>query len=186
MSRFAVRAVTSADAPVLADLLNAVIRAGGTTALEDEFTPGALDAVYLTGPSVHCCHVAEDASGALAAFQTLVRYPGLPDNVGDIATFAALDRKQSGAGSALFAATTRRARELGLAAINATIRADNTGGLAFYTKQGFVDQAVTKSVPLADGTLVDRVHKRFDLRIAQERMPGDQTKQQSSPLKGKA
>lgn len=161
---FAVRPVTSADAPALADLLNAVIRAGGTTALETPFTPQALDAAYLTGPGVHCCHVACDEAGEIAAFQTLGRYPGLPDDVGDIATFAGLERKQSGAGSALFAVTTARARALGLSAINATIRADNTGGLAFYTKQGFADHGLTPAVPLADGTPVDRVHKRYSLQ----------------------
>lgn len=160
---FTVRPVTRADAPALAELLNAVIRAGGTTALEADFTPEALDTAYLTGPTVYCCHVAIEEAGDIAAFQTLGRYPGLPENVGDIATFAALDRKQSGAGSALFAATKARVRALGHSAINATIRADNAGGLAFYTKQGFADHGVTPAVPLADGTPVDRVHKRFNL-----------------------
>ena len=163
MSRLAVRRVFSADAPALAVLLNAVIRAGGTTALEAEFTPEALDAAYLTGPKVFCCHVAEDERGELAGFQTLGRYPGLPEDVGDIGTFARIGGIQRGVGSALFAATRARAAALGLVAINATIRADNAGGLAFYTKQGFVDYGVTPAVPLADGTPVDRVHKRFSL-----------------------
>lgn len=158
---YAIRPVTSADAGALADLINPVIRAGGTTALEREFTAPALDAAYLTGPGVYCCYVAEDEIGALAAFQTLGRDPGLPGDVGDIATFAAVARQQGGAGSALFAVTAAKARELGLSAINATIRADNTGGLAFYTRQGFTDHTVTKAVPLQDGTPVDRVHKRF-------------------------
>ncbi|MGB7654292.1 MAG: GNAT family N-acetyltransferase [Novosphingobium sp.] len=161
---FTVRPVTSADASVLADLINPIIRAGGTTALQGEFAPEALDHAYLTGPQVLCCHIALDEAGAVAAFQTLGRYPGLPDDVGDIGTFASLDRKQSGAGSALFAATKARARELGHSAINATIRADNVGGLAFYTKQGFVDFGEAPAVPLADGTLVCRVHKRFFLQ----------------------
>ena len=160
---FTVRPVTSHDAPALADLLGPIIRAGGTTALQGEFTPEALDHAYLTGPQVLCCHIALDDTGEAAAFQTLGRYPGLPDDVGDIGTFAALDRKQSGAGSALFAATKARARELSHSAINATIRADNVGGLAFYTKLGFTDHGVTRAVPLADSTLVDRVHKRFNL-----------------------
>lgn len=166
MTGYTIRPVTSADAPALAALLNPIIRAGGTTALQNEYTPEALDAAYLTGPNVHCCHLAEDAAGQPVAFQTLGRYPGLPEDIGDIGTFAAQDRKQTGAGTALFAATAARARELGHSAINATIRADNTGGLAFYAKQGFVDHGVSPGVSLADGTLVDRVHKRFDLRAA--------------------
>ena len=160
---FIVRPVTSQDASALADLINPIIRAGGTTALQSEFTPEALDHAYLTGPQVLCCHIALDEAGQAAAFQTLGRYPGLPDDVGDIGTFAALDCKQNGAGSALFEATKARASELGHSAINATIRADNTGGLAFYTKLGFADHGVTRSLPLTDGTPVDRVHKRFNL-----------------------
>jgi L-amino acid N-acyltransferase YncA len=165
MSAFTIRPATSADAPDLAELLNAIIRAGGTTALEQEYAPDALDTAYLTGPDVLCCHVAADpADGKLVAFQTMVRTPGLPEHVGDVGTFAAIDRKQSGAGSALFAATRACARELGLSAINATIRGDNAGGLVFYTKQGFADHGVTAQVPLTDGTPVDRVHKRFELQ----------------------
>ena len=64
---------------------------------------------------------------------------------------------------ALFAEMLEFARTLALTAINATIRADNVGGIAFYSKQGFVDHSVTNAVPLKDGTLVDRVHKRFVL-----------------------
>ncbi|MBX9663320.1 GNAT family N-acetyltransferase [Novosphingobium sp.] len=158
-----VRPVAADDAAELADLLNAVIAAGGTTALQEPYTPEALDAAYLTGPNVHCCFVAEDEDGTLLGFQTLGRYPGLPEDAGDIGTFARVGGTQRGIGSALFAATAKRAAELGLGAINATIRADNTGGLAFYTKQGFADHGVTPGVPLKDGTPVDRVHKRFVL-----------------------
>ncbi len=159
-----VRDVTREDAPALADLLNAVIAAGGTTALEAAFTPDALDETYLTGPNVICCFVAVDrTSGRIGGFQTLGRHPGLPGDVGDIGTFARIDGTQRGIGSALFAATRARAGALGLTAINATIRADNAGGLAFYGKQGFVDAGVTPAVPLRDGTPVDRIHKRFAL-----------------------
>jgi very-short-patch-repair endonuclease/L-amino acid N-acyltransferase YncA len=158
-----VRPVAAEDAPALADLLNAIIAAGGTTALQEPFTPEALDAAYLTGPNVHCCFVAEDGDGTLLGFQTLGRYPGLPEDVGDIGTFARVGGTQRGIGSALFAATSQRVAELGLTAINATIRGDNSGGLAFYTKQGFVDHDMTPGVPLKDGTPVDRVHKRFAL-----------------------
>ena len=66
-------------------------------------------------------------------------------------------------GSALFAATCAEARRLGLTGINATIRADNSGGLAFYSRQGFRDHSVRAAVPLKDGTPVDRVSKRFSL-----------------------
>jgi L-amino acid N-acyltransferase YncA len=162
-----VRPVAPDDAPALADLLNAVIARGGTTALEAPFMPDALAQTYLTGPNVHVCLVAVDpATNRIEGFQTLGRYPGLPDDVGDIGTFARVDGVQRGVGSALFAVMADKARALGLSAMNATIRADNTGGLAFYTKQGFTDHAVTPAVPLSDGTAVDRVHKRYLLAEA--------------------
>ena len=75
-----IRSVRRADAPALAELLNAIIARGGTTALEDPYTPEALDRAYLTGPEVICCFVAVDpASGRLEGFQTLGRYHDLPE-----------------------------------------------------------------------------------------------------------
>jgi L-amino acid N-acyltransferase YncA len=159
-----VRPVRPQDAAELADLLNQIIARGGTTALEAPFTPQALADAYLTGPDVICCFVAVDrASGRLEGFQTLGVYPGLPQDVGDIGTFARIGSAQRGVGSMLFAATSAEARGRGLAAINATIRADNTGGLAFYSRLGFADHEVRAGVPLVDGTLVDPVSKRYRL-----------------------
>lgn len=162
-----VRPVAPEDAPALADLLNAIIARGGTTALQVAYTPEALAEAYLDGPDVHICLVAVDSeTQSIEGFQTLGRYPGLPDDVGDIATFARVDGAQRGIGSALFKAMADAARAQGLSAINATIRADNEGGLTFYTKQGFVDHSMTAAVPLSDGTPVDRIHKRFVLAAA--------------------
>ncbi len=157
-----VRPVAAEDAAELAELLNAIIERGGTTALQTPYTPEALDQAYLTGPDVLCCLVAE-AGGQLQGFQTLGRYKGLPDDVGDIGTFARVGGTQAGVGSALFAATRQQARALGLSALNATIRADNVGGLAFYSRMGFVDHDVLTGVPLDDGTPVDRIRKRYVL-----------------------
>ena len=162
--RIEVRDAMRGDAGEMAELLNAIIAQGGTTALEEAFTPERFAQAYLDGPDVFCCFVAVDmGSQRIEGFQTLGRYAGLPDDVGDIGTFARIDGKQRGVGSALFAATRARAGELGLAAINATIRADNVGGLAFYGKQGFEDHSVKPAVPLRDGRPVDRVSKRFRL-----------------------
>jgi len=161
-----VRLVAPEDAPALAELLNAIIARGGTTALEDAFSSEQLAETYLNGPNVLVCLVAvETDSARIEGFQTLGRYPNLPDNIGDIGTFARVDGTQRGVGSALFAEMAAQARALGLSAINATIRSDNIGGLTFYGKQGFVDFGVTHGVPLKDGKLVDRVHKRFALYI---------------------
>ena len=163
MSALVIRTVRDEDAAALADLLNAIIARGGTTALEEPYTPQKLAAAYLTGPSVICCFVAEDAAGRLLGFQTLGRDSHLPEGWGDIGTFARVGGTQRGVGSALFEATVADARQAGLAGINATIRADNAGGLAFYGRMGFRDHDVTPAVPLKDGTPVDRIHKRLSL-----------------------
>lgn len=159
-----VRRARSDDGPGLADLLNRIIARGGTTALEEPFTPEGLDQAYLTGPDVICCFVAVDrASGEYQGFQTLGRYADLPEGYGDIGTFARVDGTQRGVGGALFEATRAEAGRLGLAGINATIRADNAGGLRFYSRQGFIDHSVRRAAPLSDGTLVDRISKRYEL-----------------------
>lgn len=164
LPRIEVRDAEAGDAAEMAALLNAIIAQGGTTAHEVAFTPERFAQAYLEHPDALCCFVAVDReTGRIEGFQTLGREAGLPADIGDIGTFARIDGKQRGVGSALFAAMRERARQLGLAAINATIRADNTGGLAFYGKQGFADHSVTPGVPLKDGRPVDRVSKRFRL-----------------------
>ncbi len=161
MSAFTVRPAVRDDAVALADLLNEIIMAGGTTAYQIPFTREAFAEAHIDGPAVLTCIVAEDESGVPMGFQILLRDDRLPPGWGDIGTFARRGATKSGIGSALFAATCDAARRLGLVGINATIRADNSGGLAFYGKQGFVDHSVAPAVPLNDGTLVDRISKRY-------------------------
>jgi L-amino acid N-acyltransferase YncA len=157
-----IRPATAADIPALCDLLNAVIRIGGTTAIETPLSHAAFDAYFLGGDLCLGCLVAEAAAtGELLGFQALERHPELPADWADIATFARPDAKTSGIGTRLFAATQARARALGVIAINATIRGDNSGGLAFYSKMGFADYKVTPQVPLLDGRKVDRISKRY-------------------------
>ena len=170
-----IRPVTAADAHELAELLNAIIARGGTTALEEPFTPEQLDEVYLTGPDVLSCVAAvEIGSGQLVGFQTLIRDRNLPEGWSDIATFSRVDGVQKGVGASLFVATRANAKVLELTAINATIRADNTGGLAYYAKMGFHDYKVDRAVPLKDGTRVDRIYRRYDLREVRDRIQSTQ------------
>jgi GNAT superfamily N-acetyltransferase len=118
-------------------------------------------------PELVSCFVAE-AEGRIVGFQGLMRSfdpdDTLPDGWATIGTFARVGLTQRGVGGALFARTLRAAREAGITAIDATIRADNTGGLAFYARQGFVDYDRMVGVPLRNGAPVDRIRKRFDIR----------------------
>jgi L-amino acid N-acyltransferase YncA len=157
-----VRPATLQDTPAMCSLLNAIIRKGGTTAFEVEKTPDEVADWYLTGPYALLCHVAEH-EGRIIGYQTVSRYGGLPAGWGDIGTFVDIGLQRSGAGAALFAATCAAARAAGLTTINATIRADNAPGLGYYTRRGFVDHGTEPDFALMDGTVVGRVHKRFDL-----------------------
>jgi L-amino acid N-acyltransferase YncA len=156
-----IRPASPKDAAELADLINEIIDIGGTTAWQTKFTPESFVEHYIAGPDCLSCFVAE--TDRLSGFQALGRNKELPADWGDIGSFARLRPKMPGVGAALFAATKVKARELGLVTINAQIRADNKPGLGFYSKMGFVDYGVKKDVPLKDGTIVDRILKRYDL-----------------------
>lgn len=162
-----VRAATPADAAAMAELINAIIAIGGTTAYEEPFDAASMDAAYISLPQLVSCFVAE-VDGELVGFQGLMRSfdsdDPLPDGWATIGTFARVGLTQRGVGGALFAQTLAAAREAGISVIDATIRADNSGGLAFYARQRFVDYDRLIGVLLRDGRPVDRVRKRFDVR----------------------
>ena len=157
------RNATRADLPAMADILNPIIEAGGTTAYEEPFSPDALGANIFGRPDFLSVVVALDEEGKIAGFQYLMRLDPPETDVAGIASFARLDPKCPGAGRAMMAATLDRARAAGLSAIDAKIRADNVPGLGFYSAMGFQDRSVIKGVPLKDGTPVDRVIKRLTL-----------------------
>lgn len=163
-ARLNIRPARHGDVPALTDLLNDIIRAGGTTALELEMDERDVAQMFVEGKGVLACHVAtaldEDAP---LGFQTIARHPDLPADWCDIATFTRRGLQQAGLGRALFAATAEQARALGLSVINAAIRADNEGGLAYYGRMGFKTYRTLPAVPLRSGAPVDRIFKRYDL-----------------------
>lgn len=163
-SPFEVRTAQEGDAAGLCELLNEIIRIGGTTAIETELDPGEFQRYFIAGPDCLSCLVAEARDGVLLGFQFLGRHSELPGDCGDIATFARQNPKVAGVGTALFAATLKIAEKRDLRTINATIRADSTAGLAYYSKMGFQDHSVTPGVPLRSGKPVDRVSKRYRIR----------------------
>ena len=159
-SKISVRSAILDDVPALCDLLNEIIAVGGSTAYEEPLSPTDFQNHFLLRNDFLNCFVAIDEVGNAAGFQYLGQNEKLENNWADIATFARLNSKIRGVGSALFKATHAWAKSNNFIAINATIRADNVSGLAYYEKMGFRDYAVTKDVALQDGTLVDRISKR--------------------------
>ncbi|MGR3514699.1 MAG: GNAT family N-acetyltransferase [Paracoccaceae bacterium] len=147
----------------MAGLLNEIIAAGGTTALAKPVTGSELHEWMQRAPTRSAWHVAEDADGTVVGFQWIEPADYLPADAAEIATFAKVGKTGLGIGSRLFDKTTEAARRLGYAWINANIRSDNAGGLAYYQSRGFETYGHKPRVRMANGQIVDKVLKRFDL-----------------------
>jgi len=158
-----VRRAVLADTGALADLMNQIIEAGGTTAITDPVSGKDLADWMASDARASAWHVAEDADGNLVGFQWIGPHTGLPPEACDIATFVQQGQTGLGIGSQLFEATANAARNLGYAWINAEIRADNSSGRAYYQSRGFRVWGLREDVRLGDGTLVAKVQTRFDL-----------------------
>ena len=158
-----VRPAMRLDCKSMAQLLNAIIEQGGTTALTRPVTAEDIADWMTSDAERSAWHVALDRQEKVVGFQWISPHPNLPAEAVDVATFVKVGRTGLGIGSALFDATARAAKALGYSWINATIRADNTGGLTYYQSRGFRDWAFDEAVTLDSGQVVDKISKRFDL-----------------------
>ncbi|SIO20551.1 GNAT family N-acetyltransferase [Vannielia litorea] len=157
-----IRPAATADARAIAEMLQEIVDAGGTTALTGRVTRNDIVEWMAVSPRA-AWHVAEDDAGELLGFQWIDPMGEEPETCAEIATFARRGRTGLGIGSALFEATRKAARRLGYRWIRANIRADNTGGLAYYQSRGFEDYGRIEGYVMGDGTVVDKVLKRYDL-----------------------
>lgn len=158
-----IRPALDSDAEPMRALLNEIIRIGGTTAITSELSVDEMREWFISGADVVSCFLAINANGEILGFQSLSRYGDLQEGWVDIATFASRSRQKSGVGGALFAHTRAAAAQYGFTTINASIRVDNTGGLAYYGKMGFVTYRVEDGDPRLQGRTFNRVHKRYDI-----------------------
>ncbi|QHQ37268.1 GNAT family N-acetyltransferase [Algicella marina] len=145
----------------MAAILNEIIAIGGTTAFEDERSEAEVADIVMERPESLFAHVALDGEGAVAGFQYVIATDEA--GVGSVATFARQAPVIRAVGTALLRATVLSSQAAGLTAIDAHIRGDNVPGLAYYSKMGFKDHAVVPSVPLKNGTPIDRIVKRLQL-----------------------
>tara|TARA_R110002126_G_scaffold78288_1_gene195059 strand:+ start:1369 stop:1857 length:489 start_codon:yes stop_codon:yes gene_type:complete len=159
-----VRQATTLDASSMADLLNAIIEKGGTTALTRTVTAADIKERMAAQGDRAVWQVAVDETEAVVGFQWIAPNAKLPPEACDIASFVQIGRTGLGIGSALFDATRKAAVRLGYDWINATIRADNEGGLTYYQSRGFRDWAFDEGVTLDSGQVVNKISKRFDLK----------------------
>jgi len=158
-----VRPAHPLDARELAELLSDIIAIGGTTAITGPVGRDDILDWMRRAEGASAWHVAEDDSGSIIGFQCIEPADYLPQEAAEIATFAKPGQQGLGIGSTLFEATRVAARRLGYAWINAAIRADNTGGLAYYQSRGFETCGRIEGYRMADGTTVDKILKRLDL-----------------------
>jgi len=148
----------SQDVPACVKIVNAIIAVGGSTAYEDPYTESDFDAHYRLEPATSKVVLSGDrVVGFQACFEV---EPG----VYSIGSFTDQENPVRGAGKAIFEGTLAAARAKGATAILAKITSDNTGGLAYYAKMGFVDHEVIKDdLTRRNGLSVDRIIKRFEL-----------------------
>ena len=159
-----IRRAGALDARQMAELLDAIVKKGGTTAHTKPISRDIILEWMGRDPDRSAWHVAEDDAGHILGFQFLEPHPDLPPEACDIATFVKVGQTGLGIGSKLFDASKQAARALDYAWINATIRADNAGGLTYYQSRGFETYLQERDVALANGQIVNKVSKRYDLR----------------------
>ncbi|SLN33220.1 GNAT family N-acetyltransferase [Pseudooctadecabacter jejudonensis] len=152
------RSMTAADIPACCAIINHTISLGGTTAYEDPYSEADLQAHYLHEARVSTVALDGDRIvGFQAAFE-------IEPGVFSIGSFTDQQSPVRGAGAVMMEKTKSDCRAAGGTSIIAKITSDNTGGLAYYSKMGFVDETVlTGEFTRKDGTVVDRVIKRFML-----------------------
>ncbi len=155
---FETRDMQSVDVPACVAILNHTIARGSSTAHEDPFENGGFADHYLDEPEVTNVVL---HNGRIVGFQAAFEVePG----VYSIGSFTDQQDPVRGAGAAMFAKTQADCRRLDGTSIIAKITSDNTGGLAYYSKMGFMPDTVWPAhFTRADGTTVDRVVKRFKL-----------------------
>lgn len=158
-----VRPAMRLDTSSMAILLNEIIKIGGTTALTRPVTGDDLAEWISFAPDRAAWHVALDKAEQVVGFQWIEPSEQLPPQAAEIATFVQVGQTGLGIGSALFTATSNAAKDLGYVWIRANIRADNEGGLTYYQSRGFRDYDVIEDYSMADGTLVDKRLKRYDV-----------------------
>ncbi len=157
-----VRAAAMRDARQMTDILNEVIAIGGTTAYEDPLSPSYFEKLITSDDPKVFLHVVETEDG-IQGLQWVEPFDPPDAHIGGIATFAKPGTAKKGIGTALFETTHKASMIAAYKVLSAKIRADNTGGLAYYGKMGFTDHSILEGEPLKDGTPIDRIIKRLSL-----------------------
>lgn len=155
---FVVRAMTIEDVPACVVIINHTISLGGSSAYEDPYAEADFAAHYFEEAEV---------SNVVLKDHRIVGFQGafeVEPGVFSIGSFTDQLNPARGAGAAMFEKTRVDCKRLGGTSIIAKITEDNTGGLVYYSKMGFVDDYVKPADHTRpDGRTVDRIVKRYPL-----------------------
>ena len=156
-----IRQARPEDAAGIVAVFNPIIEAGRYTTFDTPFTAEAERHYILSLTERDILHVAvRHPEEVVVGFQGLSTFPSYSRafvHVGVMGTFVALDQRQQGIGGRLFAATFELARQMGYEKILTYVRADNTGGLVAYLKQGFRIVGTAQNQAKIGGRYVDEI-----------------------------
>lgn len=134
-----IRLAKFTDAEAMSLVLEQLIVSGKRTSPGD---PAYVRSNYIDHPSSIQCVIAEDVTGTVLGFQSLLRASagnryGTPDGWGIIGTHITPASARRGVGSRLFAVTKQAAKSAGIKHIEAFIGIQNVEGQAYYEAMGF-------------------------------------------------
>lgn len=136
-----IREVCPDDAEEIVSILNPIIESGAYTALDSPVTVDLEQEFIKSFPKRGLFYVAQDKqSKRIIGFQDIepfATYTNAFYHVGIIATYVDLSYRRQGVGQHLSEVVLEDARAKGYEKLFTYVRADNTGGLAFYSKLGF-------------------------------------------------
>jgi L-amino acid N-acyltransferase YncA len=156
-----IRPVCVEDAQGVVNVLNPLIQAGESTALDRLFTLEEERIFIGAFPARGIFNVAEKTGdGVIVGFQNVEPFATYSDafaHVGVIGTYVDPSGHRQGIGRLLFEATRLAAKEKGYEKLFAFVRADNAGGLAFYKRIGFAVIGIAKRHAKIRGRYIDEV-----------------------------
>ena len=156
-----IRPVRVEDAEGIVNVLNPLIQAGTSTALDRVFTADEERIFISAFPPRGVFNVAEKTDdGAIVGFQNVEPFATYTDafaHVGVIGTYVALSGHRQGIGRLLFEATRLIAKDKGYEKFSAFVRADNVAGLAFYKRIGFEVIGTAKRHAKIKGRYIDEM-----------------------------
>jgi L-amino acid N-acyltransferase YncA len=156
-----IRPVRVEDAERVVNVLNPLVQAGESTALDRVFTADEEGIFISEFPARGVFNVAEKTDdGVIVGFQNVEPFATYTDafaHVGVIGTYVDPSGHRQGIGRLLFEATRLKAKDKGYEKFFAFVRADNVAGLAFYKRIGFEVIGIAKRHAKIKGRYIDEV-----------------------------